>query len=234
MGAPGPMITHAERAIASAAVALTPSTAALHSLCGRFREELARALAGRAGSLKMLPTFVQPPRGDERGPALFIDWGGTHGRAGCVALDGAGRVEMLREERFTFGEAARAGPAERAFDAIAAALARVIGPEAAPLGFVYSFPARLERIDRAIALPLTKGWRLRGLEGQDVVGLLVGALGRRGLRQATVTAVCNDTVAAMAALTYRLRGLDRRARPADIGLIVGTGSNQAADLGAEG
>ena len=228
-------MTQVEALLAATATALTPSTAALHAMSESFREEIGRGLAGRGGSLKMLPTFVRCPRGDERGQVMFLDWGGTHGRAGSAVLSGDGRVEVEREEIFTFSDEDKTAPSDHVFDTIAAALERVAGRDRVterPLGFAYSCPARLERIDRAIALSLTKGWRLQGLEGRDVVELLAQALARRGMRNVTVSAVANDTAAALALLTYRARGHDRLAPPADIGLIVGTGTNQAADFGA--
>src|SRR5262249_31904144 len=103
-----------------------------------------------------------------------------------------------------------------------------------PLALVYSFPARLERIDRAVALPLTKGWRTAGLEGQDVVELLRAVLGRRGLDRVRVAAVANDTVAALMLQRYRSRGGAPDAAPAEVGLILGTGTNQAAHLPGAG
>src|SRR6267142_368431 len=103
------------------------------------------------------------------------------------------------------------------------------GVAAAPLAFIYSYPARLERIDRAVALASTKGWRLKGLVGQDVAALLGAALLRAGLARIALAAVANDTVAALMLHSYRARGRDAAARPADVGLIVGTGTNLAAD-----
>ncbi|PYN12928.1 MAG: hypothetical protein DME06_08055, partial [Candidatus Rokuibacteriota bacterium] len=178
-------------------------------------------------------TFVEQPCGDERGRAIVVDWGGTHGRVGAVRLEGQGQVGILREDAFTFTEDDKAAPADRVFDVIVAAVDRLIGGDrrtAYALALVYSFPARLERIDRAIALPMTKGWHPAGLEGRDVAGLLGAALGRRGLSNVAVRAVANDTVAPMVLQTYRMRGRDGSARPAEVGLILGTGTNQAADL----
>ena len=85
-----------------------------------------------------------------------------------------------------------------------------------------------------MALASTKGWRLKGLEGQDVAALLGAALRRAGLERVALAAVANDTVAALMLQSYRARGQDAGARPADVGLIVGTGTNQAADLGPAG
>jgi len=223
---------------ARAVAELTPSTRALRHMIQAFREEMARGLSSQPSSLKMLPAFVDQPRGDERGPVAVVDWGGTHGRVEVIDLDGAGAYRVVAAERFEWSDADRAGPAQVVFERFAVALSRVLGElrpsGAVPLGFVYSYPARFERIDRAIALSLTKGWRLTGLVGNDAGGMLADAVAGAGLDPVRVTAVTNDTVAALALGSYRMRGHDRRARPADVGLIVGTGTNQAADLPGHG
>ena len=230
------MTGHVNDAVAAAIAALSPSLSALGRMSEALTAEIDSGLAGRPSALKLLPTFVPQPRGDESGRALFVDWGGTHGRAGIAALDGRGGIQILREETFTFGDEDKRAPAERVFDIIAGAVARVAGGDAGPLplGFAYSYPARLGRLDRAIALGLTKGWRTTGLLGRDVGRLLDEALARRGVHRAAVSAICNDTVACLALSSYRARGRERGALPAGIGLIVGTGTNQAADLGADG
>lgn len=213
----------------------TPAT--LESLARDFTTQMAQGLAGAGGSLKMLRTFTRQPTGRESGRIAVVDWGGTKGRAGLVDLSGSGSARILAEEVFTFSDAQKQGRAAEAFDVVAAAVGRVVGPQPSGrhlLGFVYSFPARLERIDRAVALALTKGWSVAGLEGQDVAALLRDALRRRGLDRVTVAAVANDTVATLVLQSYQARGADRAARAADIGLILGTGTNQAADLGPAG
>jgi hexokinase len=222
-------------AVAAAVAALTPSTEALRDLVRGFRSAMADGLAGRPSSLKMLPTFVEQPRGDERGRVVVVDWGGTNARVSVIEL-GGGDARVVTEDDFPFSESDRTGSADRVFDVIAGAVERVVRGESGPLplGLVYSFPARLERVDRALALPLTKGWRTFGLEGHDVVELLRVALGRRGLGRVTVAAVANDTVAALILQSYRIRGHAAAATPAEVGLILGTGTNQAADLPGAG
>ncbi len=228
------MNTREDDPVAAAVADLSPPTSALARMSEQLAAQIADGLAGRPSSLRLLPTFVRQPRGDESRRVLFLDWGGTHGRAGAVELDGRGGVRIIREETFTFGEEDRHAPAERVFDIMAGAVGRAAGGESLPLGFAYSYPARLERIDRAVALALTKGWRTPGLVGRDVTGLLAEALARRPVRGVSVAAICNDTVACLALSSYRARGRDRGDRHADIGLIVATGTNQAADLGPHG
>jgi hexokinase len=214
--------------------ALTVRAEALQQLVTDFGAEMTRGLAGAPSSLRMLPTFAEQPRGDERGRIVVVDWGGTHGRAAVVELGPGGACRLAADEvLLSFTDAEKTGPAEHVFDVVAAAVARALEgapPGSYPLGFAYSFPAWLERIDRAIALSLTKGWNPIGLEGQDVVALLQAALHRRGLDRVTVGAVANDTVGALVLETYRARGREPGARPVEIGLILGTGTNQAADL----
>jgi hexokinase len=210
---------------------------ALDPIARDLTRQMARGLVGEPSSLKMLQTFTRQPSGRERGRVVVVDWGGTKARAGLVELGGDGSVCMVAEEALTFSDADKRGAPEPVFDLIAQAVGRVAhaqGVAVAPLAFVYSYPARLERIDRAVALASTKGWRLAGLEGQDVAALLGAALRRAALPGIRLAAVANDTVAALMLQSYRARGRDAGARPADVGLILGTGTNLAADLGPAG
>ena len=209
---------------------------ALEPIARDLTRQMARGLVGEPSSLKMLRTFTRPPSGQERGRVVVVDWGGTKARAGLIELGGDGSLRVAAEA-LTFSETDKRGAAEPVFDLIARAVGRVAraqGVAVAPLAFIYSYPARLERIDRAVALASTKGWALKGLEGQDVVALLAAALRRTGLERIRVAAVANDTVAALMLQSYRVRGLDAGAPPADVGLILGTGTNLAADLGPAG
>ena len=77
--------------------ALLISSERLAAIVDAFREAIERGLSGAGSSLRMLPTFVTQPRGDERGRALVVDWGGTHARAVLAELDGRG--ECLPHDR---------------------------------------------------------------------------------------------------------------------------------------
>jgi len=223
--------------LARTAALFDAPASALEAIARDLTRQMARGLVGEPSSLKMLRTFTRPPSGRERGRVVVVDWGGTKARAGLVELAGDGGVRMVAEDALTFSEADKRGTPEPVFDLIARAVGRVVraqGVAVAPLAFIYSYPARLERIDRAVALASTKGWRLKGLEGQDVAALLGAALRRAGLERVALAAVANDTVAALMLQSYRARGRDASARPADVGLILGTGTNLAADLGPAG
>ena len=226
-----------DAAIARTAALFDAPAPVLEPIARDLTRQMARGLVGEPSSLKMLQTFTRQPSGRERGRVVVVDWGGTKARAGLVELGPGGAVRIVAEETLTFSESDKRGAPEPVFDLIARAVGRVAqgqGVAAAPLAFIYSYPARLERIDRAVALASTKGWRLKGLAGQDVAALLSAALLRAGLARIALAAVANDTVAALMLHSYRARGRDAAARPADVGLIVGTGTNLAADLGPAG
>lgn len=226
-----------ETRLARTAARFDAPAAALEAIARELTRQMARGLVGEPSSLKMLQTFTHRPSGRERGRVVVVDWGGTKARAGLVELGVGGAARLVAEEALTFSEGDKRGAPEPVFDLIARAVGRVVqaqGVAVAPLAFVYSYPARLERIDRAVALASTKGWALEGLQGQDVAGLLGAALRRAGLDRIAVAAVANDTVAALMLKSYRARGRDPGARPADVGLILGTGTNLAADLGPAG
>jgi hexokinase len=233
-----PMSGSAAAVLAHVVASFEVGRPALDAITRDFRAQIARGLAGEGGSLKMLRTFTQQPTGAERGRVMVVDWGGTNARAGLVELAG-GVARIVTEEKLTFPDEIKRGAPKPVFDLIASTVARVAhaqGVSAAPLAFVYSYPARLERIDRAVALAATKGWRLEGLVGRDVAAMLTDALGRAGVPRIRVAAVANDTVAALILLSYHQSRSARtdEAGPADIGLILGTGTNQAADLGPAG
>jgi hexokinase len=231
------MSTSAEAVVTRAAASFAAGPAALDAIARDFAAQIAQGLAGEGGSLKVLRTFTRQPSGRERGRVVVVDWGGTKARAGLVELGGGGSARIVVEEALTFPDAMKRGAPEPVFDLIAGAVGRVAraqGVGAAPLAFVYSYPARLERIDRAIALASTKGWRLQGLAGRDVAAMLTAALERAGLARIRLAAVANDTVAALILQSYQARGRDGGMRPAAIGLILGTGTNLAADLGPAG
>ena len=226
-----------EALVARTAALFDAPASALAPIARDLARQMARGLVGEPSSLKMLQTFTRQPSGRERGRVVVVDWGGTKARAGLVELGGDGSVRIVAEEALTFSDADKRGAPEPVFDLIARAVGRVARAQAvavAPLAFIYSYPARLERIDRAVALASTKGWALKGLEGQDVAALLGAALLRAGLARIRLAAVANDTVAALMLQSYRARGRDAGARPADVGLILGTGTNLAADLGPAG
>ena len=53
-----------------------------------FHKDMARGLCGKKSSLKMLPAYVDRPKGDERGTFIALDLGGTNFRVLDLELKG--------------------------------------------------------------------------------------------------------------------------------------------------
>ncbi|MCX8111021.1 MAG: hypothetical protein N3D15_07210 [Syntrophorhabdaceae bacterium] len=192
----------------------------------RFHKEMGLGLAGKESSLKMIPSFVGRPRGNEKGNFLAIDLGGTNIRILAVRLDGEGRAEPLAMSRYPISHEAMTGTGVRFFDFIAGSVEaffkehNIEAKRLQNLGFTFSFPVVQSSIASGRLISWTKGFSASDVEGEDVVELLVRALKRRGLGFIDVVALINDTVGTLVAKSYN-------DHICDMGVILGTGTNAA-------
>lgn len=200
----------------------------LMDLSMRFRREMDKGLCrdtNPTAAVKMLPTFVcSTPDGTEQGEFLSLDLGGANFRVLLVkVVSGENRrVEMLNEI-YVIPEDVMRGTGSEFFDHIAACLAQFLEKmgmkhKKLPLGFTFSFPCQQTRMDEAVLMSWTKGFKPTGVEGKEVVSLLRRAIKKRGDFDIDIVAVINDTVGAMMTCGYD----DQHC---EIGLIVGTGTN---------
>uniref|UniRef100_A0A8C9SXF1 Phosphotransferase n=1 Tax=Scleropages formosus TaxID=113540 RepID=A0A8C9SXF1_SCLFO len=196
----------------------------------RLQKEMERGLrleTHEEASVKMLPTYVRStPEGSEVGDFLALDLGGTNFRVMLVKVgedEERGWKVETKNGMYSIPEDAMTGTAEMLFDHVAECISDFLGKhhikhKKLPLGFTFSFPVRHEDIDKGILLNWTKGFKVSGAEGNNVVGLLRDAIKRRGDFEMDVVAMVNDTVATMISCYYE----DRRC---EVGMIVGTGCN---------
>uniref|UniRef100_A0A4W3GYN6 hexokinase n=1 Tax=Callorhinchus milii TaxID=7868 RepID=A0A4W3GYN6_CALMI len=177
-----------------------------------------------ASTVKMLPTFVRAlPDGTEKGEFVVLDFGGASFRILLVRLG----VDKKFNNRCCV-HAVTVSPINlnihlQLFDYIAACLAKFMEKQKIkemilPLGFTFSFPCKQTKLDEAILISWTKGFKISGVEGKDVVQLLQDSIQRRGDYKIGPVAVLNDTVGAMMSCAYEDSNCE-------IGLIVGTGTN---------
>jgi len=189
-----------------------------------FHREMNRGLRGIDSSLKMLPAYVGRPSGLEKGEFIALDLGGTHFRVLEIGLLGDGRTRRPVVERYTLKDKHIQGKGDVLFDFLADCIKAFMQKNKMSLqhrfniGFTFSFPVHQSGIDSGTLISWTKGFKARGVEGQDVVLLLNKALARKGLINVRVTALANDTVGTLVAEGYN----DPQC---DIGVILGTGTN---------
>ncbi|KAM4579378.1 hexokinase-2 isoform 2-T2 [Fundulus diaphanus] len=200
----------------------------LMELSMRFRREMDKGLCrdtNPTAAVKMLPTFVRStPDGTEQGEFLALDLGGSNFRVLLVKVKGNGEQKVDMESQiYDIPELVMTGSGSELFDHIADCLADFlekmgIKDKKLPLGFTFSFPCQQTKLDESILMSWTKGFRLSGVEGKDVVSLLRKSIKKRGDFDTDIMAVISDTVGTMMTC-----GFDDR--HCEIGLIVGTGTN---------
>ena len=205
---------------------LTVTIDQAREIAGRFAEAMAAGLAGRPSPLKMLPSYLGTPRGDERGRYLALDFGGSNVRAQEIELTGAGGwlvrrhvAAPLRDRAAGYDYTAASATGEELFAFIADLIAGVAEADRDYLlGHTFSFPCRQQDVNHAELIAWTKEIKTAGVEGREVNSLLAAALARRSLGCVRPVAVLNDTVGTLLAASY--------ADPdASIAAICGTGHN---------
>ncbi|KAF1950296.1 hypothetical protein CC80DRAFT_529005 [Byssothecium circinans] len=209
----------------------------LKEIVQRFREELDEGLQENGKNIPMNVTWVPSlPTGDEKGTFLTLDLGGTNLRVCKVVLHGneanpatPEKKSSLDQEQYKLPDELKTGTAEELWTYIAEKLLDFLKDRGLdkqytkekpmPLGFTFSYPATQDRIDHAVLQTWTKGFDIKGVEGQDVAAQLREKVESSDLPLELVCVV-NDTVGAMVASAYN-------DPDTIIGAIFGTGCNAA-------
>uniref|UniRef100_A0A3B5LYG9 Hexokinase-3 n=1 Tax=Xiphophorus couchianus TaxID=32473 RepID=A0A3B5LYG9_9TELE len=204
----------------------------LVDVSNRFLAEMKKGLSAEslaAAAVKMLPTHVRStPDGSEKGQFVALDLGGSKFKVLRVKVredEGIkkGGVEM-EEKTYPIPEELHEGRAVELFDHVSESLKdflheKNMSPEKKhPLAFTFSFPCEHPSLDQGLLLSWCKNYKVRGLQGKDVVQSLRQAIDRTGDMDVDVLAVVNDTVATMMTC-----GFDDQC--CEVGLIIGTGTN---------
>lgn len=200
---------------------------AIRGVSEAFRAEIERRLRGEVSSLKLLPSFLGMPTGDETGEYIALDFGGTNVRADRVCLLGGGRHEMaarVARPLIMPGKYNHLGDGETAAG-LFGFLAEIVDSLAAGdrktsyrLGHTFSFPSEQTALGDARLIHWTKELSVPDVEGEWVNRRLEGALAERGLTNIRPVAILNDTVAALLAAGYERGDIA-------VGSIYATGFN---------
>jgi len=189
-----------------------------------FHQEMRAGLAGMESSLKMIPSFVGPPKGTEKGRYLALDLGGTNIRILAVELDGKGNASVSAVSRFVVPEQKMCGTGIELFDYIAECIQLFLEEQGISrqqthdLAFTFSFPVEQHSLASGKLIGWTKNFTASGVVGRDVVAMLAEALKRKDLGCIHIVALANDTVGTFVAKCY--------SNPScHMGVILGTGTN---------
>ncbi|TRY90527.1 hypothetical protein DNTS_002655 [Danionella cerebrum] len=200
----------------------------LKDISARFRLEMKKGLSNEsnaAAAVKMLPTHVySTPDGSEKGEFLALDLGGSKFKVLQVKVseDGKGKVQM-ESETFPIPEEILNGRGSELFDHVAESLKAFvqkhqINHNRKPLGFTFSFPCAQSKIDEGVLLSWSKNFKVRGVQGTNVVQSLRKSIHKVEDVNVDVLAMVNDTVGTMMTCGYDDQNCE-------VGLIIGTGTN---------
>jgi hexokinase len=155
------------------------------------------------GDLEMILTFVDAlPSGNEEGLFYALDLGGTNFRVRSVQLGGKKeRVLATESEQISISQKLMIGTSEELFGFIASKLANFVAKEKPgrflleegrkrELGFTFSFPVKQTSIDSGTLSKWTKGFKVSGMEGKNVVACLNEAMEAHGLDMRVSALVC--------------------------------------------
>lgn len=127
------------------------------------------------------------PTGDETGSFLTIDLGGTNLRVCWIELKGRQGDKNIEQHEYRLPDDLKSGSAEQLWTFVADSLEIFIkehdlkGTKEEPLklGFTFSYPAHQEYIDHGKLQTWTKGFDIKGVEGEDAAGQLREAMEKR-------------------------------------------------------
>ncbi|KAG0268928.1 hexokinase A [Actinomortierella ambigua] len=205
--------------------AFTVPGSTFERLVDKFIAELDEGLAVE-GVMPMIPAFVYHlPSGEETGPVLSVDFGGTNLRVCETMLKGKGEFD-LKHEKWPISDEIKKGNGRVLFRWIAERIEEFLKARPTfdpsrtyPLGMTFSFPTVMEDIDVGKLLFWTKGFHGNDLVGQDIVAVLQECIDARGL-PVKVNSLINDTVGTLLATAYKNPSCE-------VGIIFGTGTNCA-------
>ncbi|KAK8013692.1 hexokinase [Apiospora marii] len=206
----------------------TLDTAMLKKITERFGEELCEGLEKPRHNLAMEVTWVLGyPTGKEEGSFLVIDLGGTNLRICWITLKTNEKPTEMEQKRYYLPAAIKTSTSEELWTMISVSIEDFIkefklhdgSAEPLPLGFTFSFPLEQDYIDHGELKTWTKGFDIKGMEGEDIAKQFRANLEKHRLPVKLVS-VINDTTGAMIASAY----LDPQTI---VGGIFGTGCNAA-------
>jgi len=200
----------------------------INTIADHFRQAMLDGLAGRPSSLKMLPSYLERPSGNERGTFLALDFGGTNVRILLTELLGQGNFTVqaraggrLKNDNCHYNYISNQSTACELFDFIASQIATLVKPgQKYPLGHTFSFPTHQTALNTGTLIHWTKEIETKNVEGNDITQLLNDGLARQQLANVMPQSIINDTVGTLLAAAYT----DHHT---DIGSICGTGHNTA-------
>lgn len=191
-------------------------------LCEVFHSEMREGLAGQAGSLAMIPTYIEVGKDVPADKSVIVlDAGGTNFRVATVRFDSSGKavVENLIQKPMPGLE--RETPKDEFFATIVEYMGGVVDASN-KIGFCFSYPTEILPSKDGRLLRFCKEVQAKEVEGELIGENLLAAMFRAGHKGQKEVVILNDTVATLLA---GVSASYQRIYDSYIGFILGTGSN---------
>jgi len=197
----------------------------LKAIANNLQEKIEAGLEKDGAEIKCLPTFIFPKEKVDDGRVLALDWGGTKFRAAIVEFAKGKEPVILQMAYQDLSARETAGFTQaELLEAMTAIIARLEGLEGITrIGYCFSYAIEALPDGDAKHLQWAKGIDIPEMIGTSVGKTLMEYLNAHPAIPARFTdvKVVNDTVACLFA------GRSGVEKKANIGLIVGTGTNMA-------
>ncbi len=209
-------------------IELSISLEQINRIADCFRQTMLDGLAKKPSPLKMLPSYLNKPSGNEMGTFLALDFGGTNVRVLLTELLGHGNFQIharvnspLKDSNDHYNYISNQSTGDELFDFIATKIGMIVKQDQIyPLGHTFSFPTHQTSLNAGTLIHWTKEIETQNVVGHNVTDLLTTALARRKLTNVLPQAIINDTVGTLLAAAYTNPSTT-------IGSICGTGHNTA-------
>lgn len=204
---------------------VSPDCVDMHELLDVFHSEMERGLAGKGGSLEMIPTYTEVQESVPVGQSVIVlDAGGTNFRTCLVTFGEDGKPVISDFKKTAMPGISREVSAKEFFSVFADEVERLID-KSDRIGFCFSYAARITPEHDGIPLMFSKEIKAPEVIGKPVGKTLLEELARRchDVSHKKV-AVLNDTVATLLAGQSVEAG---KQFGGYIGFILGTGTNVA-------
>lgn len=200
----------------------------LKDIAVALRDRIEEGLAADGREILALPTYINPHTDGVRGKSLVLDLGGTNYRVATIDFNGP-EPDIQPDNGWKKDLSVMKTPGfteEQLLAEMADPIMAIRHDEPMSIGYCFSYPAESLPDGDGKLLGWTKGVDIPSMVGKPVGRELLGYLNERSEVGFTGIKVINDTVASLFA------GLTKPGYDAYIGLIVGTGTNMAAFVGA--
>jgi len=193
----------------------------VNALIGDFIFEMENGLAGRGGSLAMIPTYISADREIPKNESVIvIDAGGTNLRVASVSFDDDHRPHIEDYAAHPMPGSSSEVSADDFFGQLARYLQPVL-KKSNKIGFCFSYPVEIGPDMDGRLLKWTKEMKAPEVIGRRIGRGLREALGPAGAGKSIV--LLNDTVATL--LAGKVTG--GKNYGTYVGFILGTGTNTA-------